>query len=218
MIFFLQILGWILVFRQNWYIDWKHYGFQEILNWRTFVSRWKWSVDRYLFVEIINLKRFLLIVSQAHKNLEMHIYILCISGSNKIDRSVRKFLEILALCHTVQVAPKRVTKSTKNLKVSLRDPGELAYNASRSVGLWSFKFGDICCPVLTSSNPKKIRLDKMFWKFINSVHMNSSFAPVPSKIWVGNWRTLWPCQNWPLIFCCQSKKSNFTYSQPNLKL
>ena len=26
------------------------------------------------------------------------------------ERSIRKFLEILALCHTVQVAPKRITK------------------------------------------------------------------------------------------------------------
>ena len=93
-------------------------------------------------------------------------------GSNKIDRSVRKFLEILALCHTVQVAPKRVTKSTKNLKVSLRDPGELAYNASRSVGLWNFKFGDICCPVLTSPNPKnKIRLDQN----VLEIHQFSSY-------------------------------------------
>ena len=53
-----------------------------------------------------------------------------LKGPTNIDRSVQKFLEILALCHTVQVAPKRVTKSTRNLKVSLRDPGELAYNAS----------------------------------------------------------------------------------------
>ena len=99
-----------------------------------------------------------LFVSKVQR-IKRYVYI--ISGSNKIDRSVRKFLEILALCHTVQVAPKRVTKSTKNLKVSLRDPGELAYNASRSVGLCNFKFGNICCcPALTRPNPKKIRLDQ----------------------------------------------------------
>ncbi len=46
------------------------------------------------------------------------------------DRKVRKFLEMLALCHTVQVAPKRLTKSTRNFKASLRDPNEILYNAS----------------------------------------------------------------------------------------
>lgn len=46
------------------------------------------------------------------------------------ERSVRRFLEVLALCHTVQVAPKRLTKSTRNLKGSLKVPEEVSYNAS----------------------------------------------------------------------------------------
>ena len=36
-----------------------------------------------------------------------------LEGPTNMDRSVRKFLEILALCHTVEVAPKRISRSTK---------------------------------------------------------------------------------------------------------
>ena len=36
-----------------------------------------------------------------------------LEGPINMDRSVRKFLEILALCHTVEVAPIRRSKSTK---------------------------------------------------------------------------------------------------------
>ena len=50
--------------------------------------------------------------------------------SNVNQNSVKKFLQVLALCHTVQVAPKRSTKSTKNLKKSLKRPDEIVYNAS----------------------------------------------------------------------------------------
>ena len=46
------------------------------------------------------------------------------------ERSVRKFFEVLALCHTVQVAPKTPTKSTKNVKIDTNDPNDLVYNAS----------------------------------------------------------------------------------------
>ena len=37
---------------------------------------------------------------------------------------------MLALCHTVQVAPKRVSQATKNNKVSFKNPTEMSYNAS----------------------------------------------------------------------------------------
>ena len=46
------------------------------------------------------------------------------------ERSVRKFLEVLSLCHTVQVAPKIPTNSTKNVTLDVDDPYDLVYNAS----------------------------------------------------------------------------------------
>ena len=67
------------------------------------------------------------------------------------ERSVRKFLEVLSLCHTVQVAPKIPTNSTKNVTLGTKfyyqftnlnqhsieninldvdDPFDLVYNAS----------------------------------------------------------------------------------------
>ena len=36
------------------------------------------------------------------------------------ERSVRKFLEVLSLCHTVQVAPKIPTNSTKNVTLGTK--------------------------------------------------------------------------------------------------
>ena len=36
------------------------------------------------------------------------------------ERSVRKFLEVLSLCHTVQVAPKIPTNSTKNVTLGMK--------------------------------------------------------------------------------------------------
>ena len=46
------------------------------------------------------------------------------------EKSVLKFFEVLALCHTVQVAPKKPSKSTKNVKIDTKTPNELIYNAS----------------------------------------------------------------------------------------
>ena len=57
--------------------------------------------------------------------------LVCNSSTQIINQSsVKKFLQVLALCHTVQVAPKKTSKSTKNLKKSLKRPDEIVYNAS----------------------------------------------------------------------------------------
>ena len=57
--------------------------------------------------------------------------LVCNNATQMINQSsIKKFLQVLALCHTVQVAPKKTSKSTKNLKKSLKRPDEIVYNAS----------------------------------------------------------------------------------------